>query len=131
MFFFIESIFHGPGLIIVQVGVGLSVFFIACKYSKNFKRKRLFKRCQQMQSNLTTAQAKKFLRFLKWYTLSGIRTADVAWMLIETQHQVNRSPDISAEVKRRIYEQLRLKRIEWCQQQITRYNNKKNGNRIS
>ncbi len=119
----------GDTLIMMEVVGSIALLYIAHRVSKKFKRKRLFKQCERMQANLNMQQAKKFLRFLKWYTLTGIKTPDVAWILVETQRKINASPDITGEYKRRIYRQLKRKRVIDAQE-VVRYYVDKDGKRV-
>ena len=119
----------GNTLVMLEVGASVALLYLAHRISKKFKRKRVFKQCEMMQANLTMQQAKKFLRFLKWYTLAGIKTPDVAWALVETQRKINASPDITGEYKRRIYRQLKRKRIIEAQE-VVRYYVDKDGKRV-
>ena len=119
----------GNTLVLLGAVGAVALIYLAHRLSRNYKKKRVLKHCAAMQANLTTEQAKKFFRFLKWYTLAGIKTPDIAWALLETQKKINASPDISGEYKRRIYRQLKRKRVVQAQE-VVRYYVDKDGKRV-
>ncbi len=119
----------GNNLILLCAVCAVVLIYVAHRVSRGYKKKRVFKHCEAMQANLTTEQAKKFFRFLKWYTLAGIKTPEIAWVLLETQKKINASPNISGEYKRRIYRQLKRKRVVQAQE-VVRYYVDKDGKRV-
>ncbi len=119
----------GNTLTMLEIGGFVGILYIAHRVSKKFKKKRVFSQCEKMQADLSNKQAKRFLLFLKWYTLGGIKTPDVAWALVETQKKINASPDITGDLKRRIYRQLKRKRIIDAQE-VVRYYIDKDGRKV-
>jgi hypothetical protein len=94
---------------------GFTIFFaLLLKFSVPLKKKRMLRRCERVRDKMTDAEVKKFISFLRTHTM--IKTPDVAWELVQTQHAINNSSDIDAQYKLLLYRTLMRRNVQGLQQ---------------